>query len=130
MTKTQKFTAMGMLLVTMGMVGCAPVITTGGGSGPTTVFANGKLEATLEKSLDAVYAAAAKAVDQLQLATINKEKESLEANILARNAQDKKITVEITKLADNLTKVVIHVGGFGGDQAQSQAIMQKINANL
>ena len=128
MTKTQKFTMLGILLLAMGTTGCVSVSSTG--SGPGVVFAYGKLEATLDNNHNAVFDAAVKAVDQLQLATINKDKGSLESTIIARNAQDKKITIEITKLAESLTKVTIRVGGIGGDQAQSQAILQKIQANL
>ena len=101
----------------------------GAAAGTGVMYAKGDLEVVLEENLDDVYQASVTAMKELQLAVISKSKDVLEGEIVGRTSQDKKITIKIHKEAENLTKLSIRVGAFG-DEAQSQAIYDKIRENL
>ncbi len=113
----------GALLVN----GCA-VVLVGAGAG-TVAYIKGSLEAVVKDDVDAVYEASLKALDQLEIAPAEKQKDALAARIVARNAQDKKITIKLKAAENDLTKISIKIGFFG-DRSQSQAIYDKIKDNL
>ena len=108
--------------------GCLAVAA-GAGAGATVAYVRGDLDTTLnagyEKSVRAVNAA----VNQLQFAKVSENKDALQAIIIARNAGDKKIELRLDKLADDATKLKIRVGTFG-DDTLTQAILEKVKANL
>ena len=107
--------------------GCA-VALVGAGAG-TVAYIKGSLEAVLEDDVDAVYEASIKALDQLEIAPSEKQKDALAARIVATNAQDRKITIKLKAAENDLTKISIKIGFFG-DRSQSQAIYDKIKENL
>ena len=88
------------------------------GSGCTTTVINpgtdssatyrfGRLTAEEPQPIAAVYEAATTAVADLGLSTIQKVKDELEAKIVARDAQDKKIVVELVALTKGSTEVTV-----------------------
>jgi hypothetical protein len=107
--------------------GCA-VALVGAGAG-TVAYIKGSLEAVLEDDVDAVYEASIKALDQLEIAPSEKQKDALAARIVATNAQYRKITIKLKAAENDLTKISIKIGFFG-DRSQSQAIYDKIKENL
>ena len=119
------------LLVTIGMTGlngCVSVVSPTSSGTPAT-YSWFRLQVVLSEYHDAVYDAAIQAASQMQLSIIQDQNEFIKGKIIARNAQDKKIKLTTYKLSDNLTKLTIKVSAFG-DQAQSQAIFQRIMTNL
>ena len=101
----------------------------GVGAAGTIAYVRGDLEAVESHSLDNVYEATVKALDELELNVISKSKDALTATINARDAQDKKIKIMLKKTAEQTTKISVRIGTFG-DETKSKLIYQKINYNL
>jgi len=110
------------------LVGGCIVVAAGAGAG-TVAYVTGSIEAVESKSLDAVYKAAEKAVGELGLITTEKTKDALSAKITARDAQDKKITINLKALAEGSTKISVRVG-FWGDEVKSRLIYKKVQDSL
>ncbi len=131
MRKEQVF----FVLVLSGMAvlvqGCA-VAWVGAGLGVgagTVAYLRGDLEAVEPKNIDTVFEATEKAVEELELKVSKKTKDKMSAVIVARDAQDKKITIKLKAAAEESTKLSIRVGGFG-DETKSRLIYQKIREKL
>jgi hypothetical protein len=114
-------------LVTALVSGCVSV--SGGGTAAKYAYLKGSLEATLEAGLDKAYRASGDAVKDLQFAKISENKDALLGIVVARNAADKKIEIQLDKISDTLTKLTIKVGTIG-DEDLSVKILEKIKANL
>lgn len=112
----------------VGQSGCLAVAAGAAGAG-AVAYVRGELDSTLSHPYEAVDQAVNNALAQLQLIKINEKKDAFVAVTTARSADDKKIEIKVTKLADQTTKVQIRVGVFG-DEARSLAILDKINANF
>jgi len=110
------------------LVGGCIVVAAGAGAG-TMAYVTGSLEAVESKNVDTVYKATEKAVGELGLVTTEKTKDALSAKIIARDAQDKKITINLKALAEASTKVSVRVG-FWGDEVKSRLIYKKIQDSL
>jgi len=108
--------------------GCAGAAV-GAGAAGTVAYVRGDLEAVESKKLDAVYEATLKAVDELELNVTKKTKDALSAVIIARDAQDKKITIKLSATTEDTTKLSIRIGLFGSE-TKSRLIYQKIHENL
>jgi hypothetical protein len=121
---------LAVLLVSMivSAGGCVAVAV-GAGAAGTVAYLAGDLEAVESRSLADVYEATLKALEQLELSTTKEAKDALSAVVIARDAQDKKITIRLRAPAEGSTKISIRVGVFG-DEAKSRLIYQKIRDNL
>ena len=111
----------GCMLFALGAAGAA-------GAG-TVAYVRGELSATLANKYDDVIAASNRAVGDLRLAKISERSDAFSAVIIARTAQDKKVTITITKSADNLCELKIRIGLFG-DEPMARSILDKIKAGL
>jgi len=100
----------------------------GGRSGPA-IYATGDLKTVVSKDINSVYQAAQKSLEQLQLRATTKVKDALAAKIIARDAQDKKITIKFTSTTEDTTKLSIRVGLFG-NETKSRLIYEQIRKNL
>lgn len=121
--------AAGMLLgATLVTSGCLAVAA-GAGAGATVAYVRGDLDVTLNANIDRSLFAVNEAVRQLQFAKVSERKDALQAIVIARNVSDKKIEMRLDKLAQDATKLKIRVGTFG-DEALTQAVLEKIKANL
>ena len=100
----------------------------GAGAG-TVAYVRGDLEVTESAKLDAVYRATEKAVTKLELNVTSKTKDALSAKVVARDAQDKKITIRLKATAEGSTTISIRIGFFG-DEAKSRIIYDKIKKNF
>jgi hypothetical protein len=91
----------------------------------------GDLETEEPYDIDTVYAAAQKAMSDLDLHIISGEttKDALSAKITARDAGDKKVVVKLKSTTSGNTEVSIRVGTFG-DDTKSQLIHDEIRKNL
>jgi hypothetical protein len=112
----------------MALTGCVAMVAAGAGAG-AVAYVQGKLEAPL----DAHYAKAVRAVDraieQLEFARISEKKDALTAIFVARTAEDKKVTIRVSKVGDQSSRVEIRVGLFG-DETLSMTILDRIKTNL
>jgi hypothetical protein len=111
----------GCFLVAVGAAGAA-------GAG-AVAYVRGELDATVTGNVESVDKATNKALEQLEFAKISEGKSTVDAAILARTGQDKKIDVRLNRSADNLTRVRIRVDTFG-DEALSRSVLDKIKTNL
>jgi len=99
-----------LLLATVAMgTGCTTTVINPG-TDSSAMYRFGQLTAQEDKDIGSVYAAAEAAVDQLGLSIIQKLRDELEANIVARDAQDKKIVIELVSLTKDTTEVKVKVG--------------------
>ena len=115
------------LMMTIVLQGCL-VAAVGAGAG-TVAYLRGDLETTEAKGIDTVYAATKKAMEQLELNVSRDTKDALSAEIVARDAQDKKITINLKSTTEGTTKISIRVGTFGSE-TKSILIYDQIKKNL
>lgn len=108
--------------------GCV-VVAAGAAAAGTVAYVQGDLESTEPKNIEVAYSAALLAMEQLELSVISKAKDSLSGEIIARDAQDKKISIRMTASSTQTTKLSIRVGTFG-NETKSQQIYQKIYNNM
>ncbi|MHC4559633.1 MAG: DUF3568 family protein [Planctomycetota bacterium] len=119
-----------VMLVSTGVLlqGCM-VVAVGVGAAGTIAYVRGDLEAVESESIDVVYEATLQAVEELGLNVTKKLKDALSATIVARDAQDKKITIRLKTTAEETTKLSIRIGVFG-NETKSRLIYQKIRDYL
>ena len=115
-------------LLAVGCGGCF-VAVVGAGAAAGVGYVRGDLEAVLDADPADVYEASLEAMDDLELPIISKEKNALEAKIVSRTTEDKKVQIIIKRTETNITKLSIRIGVFG-NEVQSRLIYDKIKANL
>ena len=120
-------TALGVLLAAALLTGlsCSTTVIDPG-TQTTATYRFGKLTTEEAADIDTVYAAAEQAMHDLGLNVIQKLKDQLEAEIIARDAQDKKIRIELVAVRKNTTEVIVHVGPV----EKARRIYQTIHDNL
>lgn len=107
------------------------------GSGCTTTVINpgtdssatyrlGVLTAEENKDITTVYQAAESAIADLGLSVIQKVKDELEAQIVVRDAQDKKIVIELVSTTATMTEVKVKVGSPDKARRIYQTIHDKL----
>ncbi|MBU6391432.1 MAG: DUF3568 family protein [Planctomycetota bacterium] len=110
--------------------GCAGLLVGGGAGAGTVAYIKGELKSTEEASIDRTWEAAQEAVKDLEFVITSKEKENTSsAKLIARDARDKKIEIELKKVSEHLTKVTIRVGVFG-DESLSRLILERLKKSL
>jgi hypothetical protein len=127
MQKRETILTILCLMMTFVLQGCL-VAAVGAGAG-TVAYMRGDLEAVEAKDIDAVYAATQKAVEQLELDVSSDTKDALSAEIVARDAQDKKITIRLKSTTEDTTQISVRVGTFGSE-TKSRLIHDQIKKNL
>jgi len=108
--------------------GCM-LLAVGAGAAGSVAYVRGDLEAVEAKKLDTVYDATKKALEQLELSISKDAKDAMSAEIIARDSQDKKITVKLAAATEDSTKLSIRFGVFG-DETKSRMVYDKIKKNL
>ena len=117
-----------LLLGPMVLLGGCVIAAVGAGAG-TVAYVRGDLEAAEPKELGDVYKATVKAVEELELNVIEKNKDAMTATFIMRDAEDKKIRIKLNSTAEGTTKISIRVGWFG-DETKSRFIYEKIQDKL
>lgn len=108
--------------------GCM-LLAVGAGAAGSVAYVRGDLEAIEAKKLDTVYDAAKKALEQLELSISKDAKDAMSAEIIARDSQDKKITVKLAAATEDSTKLSIRFGVFG-DETKSRMVYDQIKKNF
>lgn len=101
-----------------------------GGTAPGRVsHVLGELRSVEEASLDRTWEAVQKAMEDLEFIVTRRQKDALTAHLIARGANDKKIAINLKKISEGLTKVMIRIGTLG-DKSLSLQILEKIKHSL
>jgi len=111
------------------LAGGCMIAAVGVGAAGTVAYLKGDLEAVEASDINTVHKATLKALDELELHVISKSKDLLSAEIIARDAADQKVTINLKATTENTTKVSIRIGFFGSE-TKSRFIYQKIHDNL
>lgn len=128
MQKKQVFLMIALIGITALNGGCMLAVV-GLGAAGTVAYVRGDLQSTESAGIDDVYQASLKALDELELHPTTKSKDALSAVIIARDAEDKKVTIKLKAAAEDSTKLSIRIGVFGSE-TKSRMIYQKIQENL
>jgi len=123
-----------LIILSVGMAGFVQgcgleLLLIGAGAAGTIAYVKGDLEAVESAKLDVVYDATLKSLDKLELKVTTKSKDVLSGMIVARDAQDKKITIKFKAVTEEATKLYIRVGVFGSE-TKSRLLYQEIRENL
>jgi hypothetical protein len=89
----------------------------------------GTLETVIEALPPDVMRAAGQAMEDLQLTVVSSKTSGLDGSLIARTAQDKKVSIHVEKLSDTASQLRIRVGAFG-DQDLALTILNKLKAKL
>lgn len=114
--------ATSLLIATFALVGC-----TTPQPGVSNQF--GTLETLVEADTKAVTEAAKDTLEDMDLVIVSSQATAIDGQVIARTAQDKKVTVTAEKAGENLTKMYIRVGTVG-DQEVSLDILERIQNRL
>ncbi len=110
-----------MLVAALLAVGCSEGTTSQGTL--YTVNISQELEAFVPASLEKVHAAAVKSIEQMGYTTTTNAIDVREAIIEGKTALKKPVHVKLFKVGENVTKVLVHVGG---DEQASKDLLDKI----
>ena len=86
----------------------------------------GKLTAEEPREIDAVYAASDRAMSELGLKVVQRTKDALQAELVARDAQDKKVSVKLLSITKDTTRITIDISPV----EKAQRIHSAIRDNL
>ena len=110
--------------------GCLAAIGAGAALGVGAVaYANGSLESMQDVSLARCWTATQLAMGDLEYTIVSERKDALEAELVSRQADDKKVTVHLKKMNEKTVKLTVRVGTFG-DEAKSRLILERIRAHF
>ncbi|UJS18033.1 MAG: DUF3568 domain-containing protein [Candidatus Jettenia sp.] len=123
-----------LLIILLGIIvssssGCVALLVGGGAGAGTIAYLKGDLRSLEEASLERVWEAAQKAIQELEFVVTSKQKDIFSAKFTAHGAQDKKVTVDLKKISDNLTEIKIRVGIFG-DESLSRLLLERVRKHL
>jgi hypothetical protein len=125
----------GLILSLLGAmsaaVGCA-VVAVGAAAGAGAAgyaYVSGVLVSTESASLERTWNATLAAVKEMEFPITSQRKDALQADLVARNAYDKKISIRLKKVSEQSTEIRIRVGTFG-DETASRAILERIKKRL
>jgi len=128
MNKQQLFLAGLYVAAAVLLTGCI-VAAVGAGAAGTVAYVKGDLETIESKKLEVVHEATVKALKDLELSISQDTKDKMAATVIARDSQDKKVTVKLTAVTDESTNISIRFGTFG-NEAKSTMVYNKIKENL
>lgn len=111
--------------------GCAGALLAGGAAAGAGGYAyvNGELKTEEPASIDRVWNATLAAAGDLQLRTIESEKDRLNARLHAKSAGDRDIYVKLRSLSETETELRIRIDIFG-DEEMSNRIRSEIEQRL
>lgn len=108
--------------------GCVLLVGAAAGAG-TVAYTRGDLKSLESATLDKVYNASIKGLEELEFKVTLKEKDALGAKIIARGANDRKVQVNLKRKSEAATELSIRVNTFG-DEAASVMIHERIVKKL
>ena len=115
-----------IVLVLAGMLlsqGCALLLVGGAIAGATygTVkYARNTLQVTQDVPLDRAWRGANAALKKLQMPVTASSHDGTSGRLVAQNAQNQSVTIQLFRKTDSVTEIQITVGTFDSDQNRSQ----------
>ncbi len=116
----------GSLLVTQ--TGCVAVVAAGAAAGGVG-YVRGDLEGYVNAPVSKVLAASNAALVRAKYPKINEDADATSATIIARTADDTKVTIRLKQVTETTTEISIRFGVFG-DQQLSQVLMTDIRKGI
>jgi len=92
-----------------------------GQAGLTTNAVSGTVKTYASAGLDRTYAAAQKAVKEMQFTTVKESKDVLKGIVDCKTADDKAVGIVLTKVSDSITEVNVNAGTLNTDIAKAMA---------
>jgi len=124
------FRLLWLSLICFSVSGCAAVIIGGGVAGAGAfAYAKSDREVILDSSIEVVYDTAGQTLEALEINVVDSEKDALTAKLTGRGAENKKITIKLKRLEENLTEMSVRVGLLG-NKNMSRVICDEITKNL
>jgi len=120
-----------LLMISVLSSGCVALLVGGAaaaGAG-TVAYVRGELRSTEDAPFERAWAAAQRALRDLEIPVTAQEKDGLSGRITARAAGDRKVTVRLRKVTGTTTEIRIRVGTWG-DEAASRQILESIQRRL
>lgn len=117
--------------ILINFTGCA-LFVAGAGAGAGVgayAYSKGELKSVESAPLNKVWDAVEKTVNKMEFVLESKSKDALAGKLIARGANDKKITIELRFVTEKTTEVRIRVGFFG-DETYSYQILKTIREYL
>jgi len=111
--------------VTLLSVGCQTAVI-GPGDKTSATYRLGKLSSTVPANISISYKAAEAAMQELGLSVVQRVKDQLEGKIIARDAQDNRIVVDLISVTDATTKLTINVNSLSKARRIYQAILDNV----
>jgi hypothetical protein len=136
---TRKWIAVTVALVVCGVIaeGCALLFVgaiAGGAAAGTVSYVGNGLRVVQEVSIDKAWSAAYASVNELQFPVISDKsyKDATGALLLARNAKDQIVRVQLIRQSDRLTEIRLTVGRFdtAANRATAQLVYDKMKAKM
>ena len=126
----------GVWVALLGMMaalnGCVALVAGAAAGGATVSYVNNELHATVPAGIDKTWAAVKSAAQEIRYVKVSEKEDSMTGAWKGRNASDQPVTVELTRVTDNSTKIDIRVGTVSTSQnrAAAQLFYDKIVARL
>lgn len=131
MAATDRLFVMAWLVALGAQLSCAALLVGGGaiaGAG-MVAYAKGELSATEEASFPRAWAAAQAAMDDLDLTIVSRQRGEVSAKLVARGADNRRVTVSLERQMGDLTEIRVRVGIFG-EESLSRLVLDKIRQRL
>ncbi len=122
MTRNIKFVSLLCIVALMNLTACST------GHVGVKNYA-GTVVTYIDATPEQITNAAVNTIRELKLTLISSSWSTLDGEVVARTAQDKKVDIEIKGVGQNISKIEIRVGVWG-DEAMSVRILDKIKAKL
>jgi ABC-type Na+ efflux pump permease subunit len=129
MRTASKIWVMLMVMAVLPLLSGCVVVLAGAASAGTVAWVEGRLDSPLDANFDRAEQAVNRAVEQLKFVKVNEKKDALNAILIVRTAEDKRVEIKVIRVGDMTSRVQIRVGVFG-DKGQSLAILDRIKGDL
>ena len=110
------------------LAGCAAAVV-GAAAGTAVAYHKGELKSTEKGTVQQVYSAALGAMNSMNLDTVTKSNDGLNAKILAKQQNGDNVAIDMEQKPSNLTEVKIRVGAFG-DESRARVVLDHIRTQL
>lgn len=128
MIKNHTHWLLSLLFPLLCLSGC-PVALLGGAAAGTVLYSSGTLTSTRNVTLGQSHRAATQALEDLGVIIVSNEKDGLTAVVIGRGTQEKKISIHLKKIFDDVTEIKIRVGWLG-DELQSRHIFATMEKHM
>jgi hypothetical protein len=129
--KTRIFLFLACGVLVLAVLGCETTVTEeeGGEKVATYSYSQRELEVEYKRGIDQVYAAAQKALEDLELRGVSARQDQLTGRLVAEDAQENEVEILLEARGADETRATIQ-WGILGDKDKSIRVYRAINENL